>query len=54
MREIEVKILAVDRKALERRLRRLGARRVFDGTLRASFFDFKDGRFRRTGKLNNR
>ncbi len=51
MREIEVKILEIDVKAVIRRLKRLGARKVSSGELRAAFFDFKDRRLQKTGRL---
>jgi adenylate cyclase, class 2 len=43
MREIEVKILEVDRRNLEKKLAKLGAEKVFDGEIQTSFFDFEDG-----------
>ena len=51
MREIEVKILEVDQEALTKRLLGLGARLVFDGEIRGSFFDFNDKRLRSKGCL---
>ncbi len=46
MREIEVKVLEVDRKSVEAKLRKLGAKKVFDDDIEAIFFDFKDGSIR--------
>jgi predicted adenylyl cyclase CyaB len=43
MQETEVKILEVNRKKVEEQLRSFGAEKVFDGEVRTSFFDFKDG-----------
>jgi adenylate cyclase class 2 len=40
MEEIEVKILDIDREAVETRLKDAGARLVFDGEIDAMFFDF--------------
>ncbi len=40
MDEIEVKILNIDRKKVEEKLISLGAKKIFDGKIQASFFDF--------------
>lgn len=42
MREIEVKILGINRKDIEKKLRSMGAKKVFDGKIDALFFDFDD------------
>ncbi|NQU99044.1 class IV adenylate cyclase [Candidatus Woesearchaeota archaeon] len=42
MREIEVKILEIDRKELEKRLVSLGAKKVFDDKVDSMLFDFED------------
>jgi adenylate cyclase, class 2 len=42
MKEIETKILQVNREKIEAALVRLGARKVFDGEIQTFFFDFKD------------
>jgi len=42
MKELEVKILEVNRKKIEKTLTRLGAKKVFDGDIQTMFFDFKD------------
>lgn len=47
--EIEVKILEIDRMAVERRLIELGAKKVFDGTIHALYFDLPDQRLRNSG-----
>ena len=44
MKEIEVKILEVNRKNIEETLARLGAKKVFDEDIQTLFFDFKDGK----------
>ncbi|MGA2385647.1 MAG: class IV adenylate cyclase [Candidatus Bathyarchaeia archaeon] len=44
MREVEVKILEIDRRKVEQTLIGLGAKKVFDGDIQTFFFDFKDGR----------
>ena len=43
MKEIETKILEINKNQIEAALIRLGAKRVFDGEIETSFFDFKDG-----------
>jgi len=43
MKELEVKILGVNRKKIEETLTGLGAKKVFDGDIQTLFFDFKDG-----------
>ena len=47
MNEIEGKILAVNVPEIEKKLLDLGAKKVFDGTLVATAFDFPDKRFSR-------
>ena len=44
MKEVEVKILEVDRKKLEATLNGLGAKKIFDGHVQTMFLDFEDGR----------
>jgi predicted adenylyl cyclase CyaB len=44
MKEVEVKILEVKRKTIEKSLAKLGAKKVFDGDIQTLFFDFKDGK----------
>jgi adenylate cyclase, class 2 len=43
MKEIEVKILEVNRAKVEDNLFGLGAKKIFDGDIQTFFFDFKDG-----------
>ena len=43
MKEIEAKILEVNRSKIEVTLASLGARKVFEGEIETFFFDFKDG-----------
>jgi adenylate cyclase class 2 len=43
-KEIEVKILEVNREKIEQTLKTLGAKKVFDGIIRTVFFDYVDGR----------
>lgn len=42
MREVEVKVIDIDRVKVEERLSSLGARRVFEGEIRDIYFDFPD------------
>ena len=42
MKEIEAKILNIDRPKVEETLQGLGAKKVFDGEISAYFYDFKD------------
>jgi len=49
MKEIEVKILEVDKKALSKKLVSLGAKKVFDGELLSLFFDYGDNRLKDSG-----
>jgi predicted adenylyl cyclase CyaB len=42
MKEIEVKILEVNRAKIEKTLGNLGAKKVFDGDIETLFFDFKE------------
>ena len=49
MKEIEIKILAIDRSAVEKRLLSLGAKKVFDGEMHALYFDFPDKSIKSNG-----
>ncbi len=50
MKEIEVKILEIDREAVEKRLIALGARKTFDDEMYAIYYDTQDNSLKRTGK----
>jgi len=50
MEEIEVKILNINRKEIEEKLGLMGAKKVFDGEVHASFFDFQDRSIRNNKK----
>lgn len=50
MREIEVKILNINRKEVEKKLVSLGAKKVFEGIVEGCFFDFKDNSIRKSRK----
>ncbi|MEL6626098.1 MAG: class IV adenylate cyclase [Bacteroidota bacterium] len=51
MQEIEVKILEIDREAIEQKLVALGAEQIFDGELWALFFDHPDGQIKAKGDV---
>lgn len=44
MKELEVKILEINREEVQRTLISLGARKILDSEIRTLFFDFKDSR----------
>jgi adenylate cyclase, class 2 len=44
MKEVEAKILEVDRKQVEEALLGLGAKKILDGDIQTLFMDFKDAR----------
>jgi len=50
MTEIEVKILEIDRKAVEKRLIALAARKTFDDEMHAVYYDLHDNSLRKTGR----
>ncbi len=50
MKEIEVKILNIDRKQVEAKIIALGAKKVFDGEVNASLFDFPNKSIKDSGK----
>jgi adenylate cyclase, class 2 len=47
MDEIEIKILEIDRKELEKKLLSLGAKKSFDGEVCGSFYDYEDNSIRK-------
>lgn len=51
MREIEVKILEIDVAAVQRKLNKLGAKKVLDEKLYALFFDTPDSRLHKHKEL---
>ena len=51
MKEIEVKILEVDRRQIERKLIHIGAKKVFDGRIETFFFDFKNHGIMKAGNV---
>jgi adenylate cyclase, class 2 len=44
MKEIEVKILEIDKKQIVSKLKKMGAKKSFDGIIQGEFFDFSDNR----------
>lgn len=51
MKEVEVKILEVNRRNIEATLMGLSAKKVFDGDIQTMFLDFEDGRIIREKNL---
>jgi predicted adenylyl cyclase CyaB len=51
MKEIEVKILEIDRASVEGKIRQLGAVVQFDGKMRNTFFDFPDQAIQKSNKV---
>lgn len=51
MREIEIKILDIDRKKTEEKLVSLGAKKVFDGEIYAIYYDSADNSIRKSGGM---
>ena len=49
MKETEVKILGIDRNAVEKKLLALGAKIVFDDQIHAFYYDFPDNSIKRNG-----
>jgi len=49
MKEIEVKILGIDRSAIEKKLLSFGAKIVFDDQIHAFYFDFPDNSMKHNG-----
>lgn len=51
MKEIEAKILNIDRKQIENKLLSLGAKKVFDGEVHALFFDFDNNGLKKKKRI---
>lgn len=49
MKETEIKILGIDRKAVEERLVSLGAKKVFDDEIHALYYDFTNTALQNSG-----
>jgi len=49
MNEIEVKILDINPAEIRKKLRKAGARKVFEGKIEARFYDFPDNRVKKAG-----
>ena len=51
MKEIEAKILGIDRERCEKTLYMLGAKKTFEGEIQTTFYDFSDKSIERTKNL---
>jgi adenylate cyclase class 2 len=51
MKEIEVKILNIDRKKTEKQLNSLGAKKIFDDEITTTLFDFSDSSIKKAKNL---
>ncbi len=51
MKEIEVKILNIKEKQIIKKLKKLGAKKVFEGKIIASYFDFEDKSLSKENKI---
>ena len=51
MKEIEVKILEIDVGEIEKKLKKLGAEKVFEGEVVSIYFDFSDKLLEKEGKI---
>lgn len=51
MKEIELKVLDIDREQLEKKIVDLGAQKVFDGVVITQFYDFPDGSIQKAKDL---
>jgi adenylate cyclase, class 2 len=51
MDEVEVKILDIDKKKIIAKLKKLGAKKVFEGRINAIIFDTKDDKIWKSGNL---
>ncbi len=51
MKEIEIKVLDVDKEKIISKLESIGAKKVFDGKLASIKFDFDDGRISKNDEL---
>jgi len=51
MKEIEVKILNIDRLVVEAKLESLGAKKIFEGVVDTHFFDFENKKLGKKGVL---
>jgi adenylate cyclase class 2 len=49
MREIEIKVLDIEREDIERKIIALGAKKTFDGEMRAIYYDSSDHFIEKTG-----
>jgi len=51
MKEIEIKIIEINKKEIEKKLKKIGAKKVFEGVLEGYAFDFPDERIKKAKNL---
>lgn len=51
MKELEKKILEIDKKEVEKSLKKMGAAKTFEGVLKVCYLDTDDNRIRKSGDL---
>ncbi len=51
MKEIEVKILEIDVEEIDKKLKKIGAEKVFEGEIVSIYFDFPDRLLEKEGKI---
>jgi len=51
MKEIEIKILNIDRKNVEKRIIELGADKIFDGIVETTYFDYSDSSINKKNRV---
>jgi adenylate cyclase, class 2 len=51
MKEIEIKVLKIDKTSIIKELLSLGAKKVFEGDMEALYLDFPDQRLKKNGSL---
>ncbi|MCK4662967.1 MAG: class IV adenylate cyclase [Bacteroidales bacterium] len=51
MKETEIKILEINRKEIEKKLIDIGAKKVFEGDMTATFWDFKDNSLKKSKQI---
>jgi len=49
MNEIEVKILEINTAEIRQKLKKIGAKKIFEGEIHAKSFDYPDGRLKKEG-----
>lgn len=51
LEEIEVKILEINVREIKKKLRKIGAEKIFEGEMISVYFDFRDKRLEKEGKI---